>query len=334
MVVPKPISRAEADAHLLTDPSLGPSSKESCIVSSPVPPRSQTPEVRSPTIPNSDDTPPSSPIISDPLLAPSRMPKLAPKVNAVFSFPVNDGPDVPEPVRRTTRARKPTQASDVVGMSEPRPPPVRRKPNLSAKPEAYAFGEMSAVALKALTCSNTVKNQQYAVVKLETEVVRREGARPESPAIKIRTISQKQMEEKVKERQARAERRARRGEDWPSDLEGSSEFGDSSFWDDDRETHDEEEQPLRHRRGPGDEDDYETPDRAGIAKRLRLGGNESEAEVREKKRVKWDRGLSKTIYLDEVRPGERPRPAQNTIKKGCLAPTAKVCLDLLSQIFC
>ena len=190
----------------------------------------------------------------------------------------------------------------------------------------YPFSGMTAVALKALTSSNTVKNQQYLVARLETEVIRVEGARPESPGIKMPTIAQKQNEARGKGRQERAERRARRSGEGLDGLD--SDLGDTSCVDAQESVQDTvngEDCLPPHRRGPGDEEDYQTPHRPEQGpKRLRFG--ESEDEVREKKRVKWDRGLSKTIYLDEIQPGERARPAEDVLKKGCLALGAKVSL--------
>ncbi|KAJ6630782.1 hypothetical protein B0H10DRAFT_2160172 [Mycena sp. CBHHK59/15] len=189
---------------------------------------------------------------------------------------------------------------------------------------------MTAVALKALTSSNTTKNQKYLAAKLETEVVRKEGARPESPAVKVRTIAQREQDEKGTQRKTRAERRARRSEDGMSETEGQSEAADSSFMDCSDDT---ESSPLRrHRRGPGDEEDYETPQLSRATKRTRSdSGSGDEGEV-EKKRVKWDRGLSTAIFLDEVQPRTKARRDENVIKKGCLAPTAKALrLDLLGN---
>jgi hypothetical protein len=95
---------------------------------------------------------------------------------------------------------------------------------------------------------------------------------------------------------------------------------------------DDEDSSRKHRRGPGEEEDYETPARPD--KPLKRPRFEDEKEdVQEKKRVKWDRGLYSEIYLDqiEVRPGKRP--TEHIIKKGCLAPTAKaVRLDTLGNI--
>ena len=63
--------------------------------------------------------------------------------------------------------------------------------------------------------------------------------------------------------------------------------------------------PLKHRRGPGDEEDYETPVRPNDGR----------------KAVKWDRGLKVTAFLDEIevqprkyRAGEGAAP-----RKGCLS---------------
>jgi hypothetical protein len=125
-----------------------------------------------------------------------------------------------------------------------------------------------------------------------------------------------------------------------SDTDGfSSDRGDSSvaegegLWDEDE---DEKVRPYKHRRGPGDEEDYETPAKLERSlKRPRLGGEkeESQEEIQEKKRVKWDRGLYSEIYLDEIEVKPKKRPKEDIVKKGCLAPTAKVCL-WLAFLFC
>jgi hypothetical protein len=176
---------------------------------------------------------------------------------------------------------------------------------------------MSAVALKALTSSNTNRNQRYLAAKLETEVVRKEGARPESPAVKIRTIAQREQEEKGIQRKTRAERRARRSDDGLSETD---EAGESSMYSDGADS-----SPLRrHMWGPGDEEEYESPKVNRPAKRMREGSGSDGEEEGEKKRVKWDRGLSTTIFLDEVEPRTKARPKEDMIKKGCLTPKAKV----------
>lgn len=225
--------------------------------------------------------------------------------------------------RRTSRRKPAAQhANDVFDTSVPVQPLRLRR---SRRSDGEGFLGMSAVALQALTNSNTTKNQQI-FSKLEREIIRKEGVRPESPTPKVRTILQKQREARDQQRHERAERRARRTEDGLglSDTEGASELRDQSMISTIIE-HDENEDVVttKHRRGPGEVEDYETPERPErSAKRLRFG-NELHEETRERKRVKWHHGLSTEIYLDEV----QPQPSRNKnviIEKSCLAPTSKV----------
>ena len=229
-------------------------------------------------------------------------------------------------VRRTRRSRKPAQQTNDI-FTTSRPLQSRRKPPVSNRSEADGFSGLSAVALKALTSSNTTRNQQN-FVSLATEVIRRDGCRPESPIMKVRTISQREAEEKARGRSERAHRRSQRSEDGMSDLEGfSSDIGDSSMIEVESDEDDFDVQSQKHRRGAGDDEDYETPARPTRAlKRPRFveDSEESENDIQEKKRVKWDRGLYSEVYLDEIEVNPR-KPSKETTKKGCLAPTAKVC---------
>lgn len=61
---------------------------------------------------------------------------------------------------------------------------------------------------------------------------------------------------------------------------------------------------VKHRRGPGDEEDYVTPLRTNNAG----------------KRVKWDRGLETTVFLDEIElQPERWKTAEKIVpRKSCL----------------
>ncbi|KAJ7219252.1 hypothetical protein GGX14DRAFT_435345 [Mycena pura] len=241
-------------------------------------------------------------------------------------------PDVPhvpeESVRRTTRVRKTVFSAAVVPQQ---PLPGRRRAVSQQQPSGSgAFAGMSAVALKALTSLNTTKNQRYVAAKLETEVVRKEGKRPESPVMKIKTVAQREQEARGARRRERATRRARRsGDDGLSENEGLSDGGDSSVVDDT----DMDSSPVRrHQRGPGDEEDYETPMASGV-KRVRSESRSGEEGQAEKKRVKWHGGLATAVYLDEVEPRPWARPKENVAGlKGCLAPTAKALrLDTLGN---
>lgn len=187
---------------------------------------------------------------------------------------------------------------------------------------------MTATALKALTTSNTTKNQQQ-VAEIQTEVIRKEGKRPDSPTTKVRTVLERQKQLKTQERQERAARRARRSSEAPPeadtepdesvDVEGS--VGDISL--------DMNGVPLRHRRAPGDEEDYETPPRP--ERPAKRGRFDEGIETREGKRVKWDRGLATTVYIDSSPP--KPRRPKDVATRGCLAAAAKTLrLDTLGNV--
>jgi len=234
--------------------------------------------------------------------------------------------DTSSGLRRTTRSRKAPVVQDVFTEGSTRRSTSRRKASSFRSDDT--FSGMSMTALKDLTVSNTLRNQRYLTANLETEVIRKEGVRPESPAVKVRTIVQRQQDERDRQRAERAKRRARRSDEiaGSSDIEGSSDIGYSSAIDD-QGSDGEQETRLKHRRGAGDDEDYETPDRPERQfKRTRLFVDDDMQVDNEqpKRRVKWDRGLFTTVYLDEVQLGTRQTLKENRSLKGILAPTAKV----------
>ncbi|KAI9466192.1 hypothetical protein BJY52DRAFT_1112495 [Lactarius psammicola] len=186
---------------------------------------------------------------------------------------------------------------------------------------------MSAVTLKALTNTNTTRNQHNLAAILETEVIRKPGNRPGSPGTKVRTIDEKRKLEQGKERRERAERRARRASEPQEDSSLTSEdeanlpLGPNG-------------RPLRHRRGPGDEEDYESPERPSTRARIDEEGKPGE-EV-EAKTVRWDRGLFTMIYFDDLPLQSRTydklhTPVPHT--RGALASSAKALrLDSLGNL--
>jgi hypothetical protein len=220
---------------------------------------------------------------------------------------------------RITRSRRnPQTTSDVFGPVRPLQPRRRRTAETLGE---STFSSMSALALKALTTTNTTKNQQNLVAILETEVVRKPGNRPGSPTIKLKTIEEKRKLEQGQGRRERAERRARRS---------SEILEDSSLTSDDEEMPlGPDGKPIRHRRGPGDEEDYESPEkieRQEKRARIHETGEPAEEEVGGKN-VRWDRGLFTTIYYDDLplqsRARDKPQvPTTNT--RGALAGSAKV----------
>jgi hypothetical protein len=173
------------------------------------------------------------------------------------------------------------------------------------------------VTLKALTNTNTVKNQHNLAAILETEVVRKPGNRPGSPGTKVKTLDEKRKLEQGKERRERAERRARRSselqEDWSltSEDEASLPYGPDG-------------RPLRHRRGPGDEEEYESPERPRT--RARIAEADKPGEEVEAKTVRWDRGLFTMIYFDDLPLQSRTHDRSHTPvahTRGALAGSAK-----------
>jgi len=219
-------------------------------------------------------------------------------------------------VRRTTRSRGGPSALleeatfGVTSISPSRPPPKKRLP-----PDSSGFAGLSITALKNLTTDNTTKNQKVMSL-LETEIVKKEGKRPESPAVKLRTIAEKASEEKAKQRQERAQRRAKRsdgGEIEPLDASGPllEEVG-------------------RHRRGAGEEEDYESPERpVRPLKRPKAdGSDEVEIVMVKERRVQWDRLLFSAVFIDDI-PEKPSPPPEQTLGKGCLSQAAKVCRPLV-----
>lgn len=275
-----------------------------------------------------NDLPPASPMKQDPpVVEQPESPDSIPSDAVSLTVAAEVSPPASESgtsgLRRTTRARRPINSSNLNNGTVPRKP-VRRK---AVTQFDDVFSGMSITALKELTMTNTEKNQRYAAAKLETEVVRKEGPRPESPAVKIRTIVQRQQEDKERQRAERAKRRARRsGNDdcSISDIEASSDVGYSSPAEhiEDMEM-DTNFGPHKHRRGAGDDEDYETPERPFLDFRVRLfddGCGERQLD----RRVKWDRGLFSLAYLDEVKLGSRQNLKENRTLKSILAPAAKV----------
>jgi hypothetical protein len=235
-------------------------------------------------------------------------------------------PSLPHTTRVTRSRRNPQPTGDVFGPFRPLQP-RRRRP--VETPGGGTFSSMSALALKALTTSNTAKNQQNLVAVLETEVIRKPGNRPGSPTTSVKTIEEKQKVEQGQGRKERAERRARRSSEQSLD--------DSTLTSEDEESLPlgPDAQPLRHRRGAGDEEDYESPERAERPeKKARIDEVAESGEEIGGKTVRWDRGLFTTVYFDDLplqsRAGDKPQtPAKDV--RGALAGSAKVTLQVLES---
>lgn len=240
---------------------------------------------------------------SDPLSdlsLPSSQPSSDPSKPALFTIgqPPAENSQHTLGSRRSARTRKSISRADVFGpvsnlpssvppRTVPRRAAISRGTSSGTSSLLFALDGPSGLALKTLTNSNTAHNQRYhAQLQLESLIIRRPGDRPESPTIKLRTITEKMKEEQSKRRDERARRRRGDGE---GDVT-MSEDGDLSLdvdvqGDIPEAIMNEEAHPAKHRRGPGEEEDYESP--------LRPGQNGA-------KRVKWDMGLHTEVYIDEI----------------------------------
>ncbi|KAF4576553.1 hypothetical protein EYR36_000848 [Pleurotus pulmonarius] len=217
-------------------------------------------------------------------------------------------------VRRTTRTRKPVQyfpPVELISQPEPRTAPSRRKA-ATIPSEAEGFAGLSTVALRTLTTNNTARNQEYLTVKLETQVIRKEGSRPESPVVKIKTIAERQQELRGHQREQRALRRRAHRIGSPMDesddslpvittpAEGTGSPEDCNYSENDSDTGD---RPVKRTKGAED------------------------------RRVRWRRSLTKFVNLDDIQPGTRSRSQSNALGKGGLASKAKtVELDALGNL--
>lgn len=185
-----------------------------------------------------------------------------------------------------------------------------RKPptNRSAGPSVPGGLPADAAALRQLTNKNTERNQEYAFSVVETQVIVKEGKRPPSPTTRVKTLLEKRKEDETvgKARGERAARRAERREG--GSLDGASEASGSGAAASENGNYEggHEGTPAgKHPRGPGEEEDYETPIRR--AKRAREEDSDSESENdsedaargRSKKRVKWDKELQQRFEFVE-----------------------------------
>jgi len=94
------------------------------------------------------------------------------------------------------------------------------------------------------------------------------------------------------------------------------------------------EEGSRHRRGAGEEEDYESPERpVRPLKRPKTDGSEEvEVAMVKERRVQWDRLLFTAVFIDEV-PEKPARPPDQKIGKGCLSHAAKSLeLDRLGNV--
>jgi hypothetical protein len=280
-------------------------------VSPPLPPPIPPALYKTPELPTPPDVQTEPALQTD--IQPSTIPS---ELDTRTSNSLSDG--LSSSTTRITRSRRnPQPTNDVFGPVRPLQPRRRR----TAETEFEStFPSMSALALKALTTTNTVKNQHNLVAVLETEIIRKPGNRPGSPTTKLKTIEEKRKLEQDQGRKERAERRARRSSELREDLSLASDDEEGLPLGPDGK-------PIRHRRGPGDEEDYESPVRIERPEKRTRVDETGEPEGVRAKSVRWDRGLFTTIYFDDLplqsQVHDKPQ-APTTSARGALADSAKV----------
>ena len=231
-----------------------------------------------------------------------------------------DGVDAPFP--STAPAGMLLSGPSQALLKKSRKPPTNRSAATSGLPA-------DAASLRQLTNKHTEHNQVYAFSVVETQVILKEGKRPPSPTTRVKTMLEKRKQDESGDK-ARGERAARRAERREGgSLDGVSEASGSAAASEIGNFEDDEESPAKkHPRGPGEEEDYETPMRR--TKRAREEDSESDSDAgRGKKRVKWDKELQQRFEfvedgnLDNVRKGAqaaRTKPASKGILVGTVRP--------------
>ncbi|TFL07392.1 hypothetical protein BDV98DRAFT_557797 [Pterulicium gracile] len=270
-----------------------------------------TPDPPPPQPQDSTQPPHDSALTRTPMAAESGIPRsIDPHTQPTSAIPAT---------RRTSRQKRNsperTQPSSHVVSPKPRRP--RNSPDLDS------LGGFSNTQLRTLTSTNTVKNEKYAVARIEVEVVRIEGNRPVSPPPKVMTIVQREQSEGQSQRNKRAERRARRDSENPEDSLDLEEEEEAGGWG----------ESGRHVRGAGEEEEYETPERPQRPRKKTKAGDDDTGDRAEERRVRWDRGLLTFTLLDSIQP--RTRASRQPVDPGtcCLARKAKLLtLDTLGNL--
>lgn len=231
---------------------------------------------------------------------------------------------------RATRAVRPGAA--VTPASNKRQP-ARKTPEV----KRIQISTVPDKELVTITELNTARNEVYFCT-LDRNIIKKEGPRPESPS-KVRTIAEREEEERKLSREARAKRRGtgtRSGES--SDQEGSE--GVLSLA--------ELLPPLKHVRGAGEDEDYQTParllkrGRKSVAasgagddpspthgpkrKKSRVTLSKAVPEAGEDKYVRWDKAL---IVLGRSEPSV---PQHH--REGETVPTLKSCFKRKESVCC
>jgi len=218
----------------------------------------------------------------------------------------------PSPKKRSPR-KKTTSPEPASADFEPRrpkrsikPPTAALKPATTPKPSSASAGNnllgISEKELRSATQRNTDRNTVYLYCTIDRQIVRQPGPRPPSPTSKIRTTADRDEEEKKAGRGERAKRRSARDSDGANgDATNNANF----------EALRSNVERVERARGPGDDDDYETPARPS-----------KKVKTKHERRVGWDREL--VIIRDDGRPQAQSQGSGQAAKSALRASPVSV----------
>ncbi|KAJ9117528.1 hypothetical protein QFC22_004378 [Naganishia vaughanmartiniae] len=221
-------------------------------------------------------------------------PDPAPAVSSLLQGSRNATPEAKRPAGG--RAMRPVRPIASMPATKPRQRTVHPAP----KPKAAHINIISDKELSTLTKLNTARNEVYFCT-LDRNVIKKDGPRPPSPN-KVRTIAEREEEERKMGRGARAKRRGKGNSGGESSGQEDTDSQPLSLAD--------LLPPLKHIRGAGEDEDYQTPARplkrtrkssvvpaaddpspSGPKKKKNRMASMDREETREEKFVKWDKGL-------------------------------------------
>ncbi|GHJ85040.1 hypothetical protein NliqN6_1442 [Naganishia liquefaciens] len=237
------------------------------------------------------------------------------------------------PVSRATRAVRPIAAVPAARSSRPKARPA-------SEPKRAQVAAMTAKELEMITVLNTSRNEvQFNTI--DKRPLKKEGPRPPSPGCK--TIAEKEAEEKKLGRGARARRRG-------SDRDSGDHSSDQDHTGRPPSLADLPP-PLKHVRGAGEDEEYQTPARplkrgrqsgangndpsptAGpTRKKGRVTASKATSSICNDKFVRWEKSLIVIDRPEPSAPQHRLSGQDLSGIKSCLKNNGLIQLDHLGNL--
>jgi hypothetical protein len=223
------------------------------------------------------------------------------EVAITSTSPISSPPQTSKIPAATTMANRPKRTfKPALPSKTARPAPANL--NISIVPG------LSEKELKSITDLNTSRNLVFFCA-IDRQIVRKAGPRPPSPTSKIRTVEQRDEEEKKKGREERAKRRVK-GDGEAGEEDTGPETGEISGI----------ETMILGSKGPGEDEDWFEPERP--TKRVKV----DHITAKKEKSVRWNREL--IVVRGDIgesgasRVGSDAGPAQ--VLKSCIPTIAQV----------